>query len=57
MAGHLQIGSGAQIGAQAGVISNAEPGARLLGSPAQPVRDFFRQIATLKKLSAKRDNS
>jgi len=57
MAGHLQIGSGAQIGAQAGVISNAEPGARLLGSPAQPVRVFFRQIATLKKLSAKRDNS
>lgn len=57
MAGHLQIGDGAQIGAQAGVISNAEPGARLLGSPAQPVRDFFRQIAILKKLSAKRDNS
>lgn len=55
MAGHLNIGDGAQIGAQAGVISDVEPKARLLGSPAQPVRDFFRQIAMLKKLSAKRD--
>lgn len=55
MAGHLRIGDGAQIGAQAGVISDVEPKARLLGSPAQPVREFFRQIALLKKLSAKRD--
>jgi UDP-3-O-[3-hydroxymyristoyl] glucosamine N-acyltransferase len=55
MAGHLRIGDGAQIGAQAGVISDVESGARLLGSPAQPVREFFRQIALLKKLSAKRN--
>lgn len=55
MAGHLHIGDGAQIGAQAGVISDVEPKARLLGSPAQPVREFFRQVAILKKLSAKRD--
>jgi UDP-3-O-[3-hydroxymyristoyl] glucosamine N-acyltransferase len=57
MAGHLHIGDGAQIGAQAGVISDVEPKARLLGSPAQPVREFFRQIAVLKKLSAKRDGN
>ena len=57
MAGHLKIGDGAQIGAQAGVISDVEPKARLLGSPAQPVREFFRQIAILKKLSAKRDDN
>ena len=55
MAGHLQIGSGAQIGAQAGVISDVEPGAKMLGSPAQPSRDFFRQIAVLKKLLPKRN--
>jgi UDP-3-O-[3-hydroxymyristoyl] glucosamine N-acyltransferase len=57
MAGHLHIGDGAQIGAQAGVISDVEPKARLLGSPAQPVREFFRQIAVLKKLSAKRNGN
>ncbi len=55
MAGHLRIGDGAQIGAQAGVISDVEPKARLLGSPAQPVREFFRQVASLKRLSLRRD--
>jgi len=51
MAGHLRIGQGAEIGAQAGIISDVDPGAKVLGSPAQPKRDFFRQIATLKKLA------
>lgn len=51
MAGHLRIGQGAEIGAQAGLISDVDPGAKVLGSPAQPKRDFFRQIATLKKLA------
>ena len=51
MAGHLRIGQGAEIGAQAGVISDMAPDAKVLGSPAQPKRDFFRQIATLKKMA------
>ncbi len=50
MAGHLHIGQGAQIGAQAGVISDVPPEAILLGSPAQSRHDFFRQVATLKRL-------
>jgi UDP-3-O-[3-hydroxymyristoyl] glucosamine N-acyltransferase len=55
MAGHLRIGQGAQIGAQAGVISDTPSGATLLGSPAQPKQEFFRQVATLKRL-ARRHN-
>lgn len=54
MAGHLRIGRGAQIGAQAGVISDAPTGAILLGSPAQPRREFFRQVATLKQMAQRR---
>jgi len=50
MACHLHIGRGAQIGAQVGVISNAPAGAVLLGSPAQSRHEFFRQVATLKRL-------
>jgi UDP-3-O-[3-hydroxymyristoyl] glucosamine N-acyltransferase len=50
MAGHLRIGEGAVIGAQAGVISDTAAGATVLGSPAQPKNDFFRQVATLKKM-------
>ena len=51
MAGHLRIGEGAEVGAQAGVISDIAPGARVLGSPAQPKREFFRQIAMLRKIA------
>lgn len=54
--GHVTIGRGAQVGAQAGVISDVAPGAIVLGSPAQPRQDFFRQVATLKRL-AKRTSS
>lgn len=51
MAGHVRIGQGAEIGAQAGVMSDIAPGAKVLGSPAQPIKDFFRQIAKLKKMA------
>ena len=49
--GHLVIGRKARIGAQAGVMSDVPDGADVLGSPAQPVREFFRQVALLRKLS------
>jgi UDP-3-O-[3-hydroxymyristoyl] glucosamine N-acyltransferase len=53
MAGHLRIGQGAQIGAQAGVISDTPAGAVLLGSPAQPRKEFFRQVIALKRMIRK----
>ena len=56
MAGHLRLGQGSQIGAQAGVISDVAPGAVLLGSPAQPRSEFFRQVATLRRMARRRDN-
>ena len=51
MAGHLHIGQRSQIGAQAGVISDVPAGSILLGSPAQPRKEFFRQVATLKRMT------
>jgi UDP-3-O-[3-hydroxymyristoyl] glucosamine N-acyltransferase len=51
--GHLRIGQGAEIGAQAGVMSDLVPGAKVVGSPAWPIKDFFRQIAALKKMAKK----
>ena len=53
MVGHLRIGQSAEIGAQAGVISDIAPGAKMLGSPAQPMKDFLRQVATLKRMARK----
>ncbi len=54
IAGHIRIGQTAEIGAQAGVISDIVPGAKMLGSPAQPIKEFFRQVATLKTMARKR---
>jgi UDP-3-O-[3-hydroxymyristoyl] glucosamine N-acyltransferase len=51
MAGHLRIGKGSQIGAQAGVISDLAEHSAVLGSPAQPRKEFFRQVATLKRMT------
>jgi UDP-3-O-[3-hydroxymyristoyl] glucosamine N-acyltransferase len=50
MAGHISIGHGAKIGAQAGVMSDLPPGAEVVGFPAQARREFFRQIALLKRM-------
>ena len=57
LAGHLRIGRKARVGAQAGVMSDVPAGADVVGSPAQPARAMFREIAFLRRLvreSAKR---
>lgn len=51
LTGHLHIGKGAQIGGQAGVIGDVPAGAILMGTPAQPRKAFYRQVATLKRLT------
>ncbi len=51
LTGHLTVGAKARIGAQAGVMSDVAAGADVIGSPAEPVRDFFRGVATLRKLA------
>jgi UDP-3-O-[3-hydroxymyristoyl] glucosamine N-acyltransferase len=40
----------AKIGAQAGVISDIDDGAVVLGAPAMPSRDFMRSSAIFMKL-------
>jgi UDP-3-O-[3-hydroxymyristoyl] glucosamine N-acyltransferase len=50
LTGHLRIGRNARIGAQAGVMSDVPAGADVVGSPAQPAREFFRHVATMRRL-------
>ena len=50
LTGHLRIGRRARIGAQAGVMADVPAGADVVGSPAQPVREFFRHVAVLRRL-------
>ena len=56
LTGHLKLGKGARIGAQAGVMADVAAGADVVGSPAEPVRDFFRGVATLRKLARRPKN-
>lgn len=51
--GHIKIGDKARVGAQCGVMSDVEAGADVIGSPAMPFREFFRNVAVLRKLAKK----
>ncbi len=53
LSGHIKVGAGAQIGGQCGVLKDLPPGARVMGTPARPVRDFFKEIAILSRLVRK----
>jgi UDP-3-O-[3-hydroxymyristoyl] glucosamine N-acyltransferase len=50
-ADHVRVGARARVGAQSGVMSEIAPGTVVVGSPARPAREVFREIATLKKLA------
>lgn len=52
--GHLRIGLGARIGAQSGVMWDIPSGVDVVGTPAQPKRDFFRQVAMLRRMGQKK---
>ena len=47
---HVKLGDGVMAGGQCGVYTNVEPGARILGSPHRPYRDFFREFSLIQKL-------
>jgi UDP-3-O-[3-hydroxymyristoyl] glucosamine N-acyltransferase len=49
LAGHLRIGAGSRIGAKAGVMADVPPRSDLVGAPAQPVKMFFKEVATIRR--------
>ena len=51
IAGHLTIGPGVRIAAQSGVMKDVSAGQEVCGSPAVPIKQFFRQVATLTRIS------
>jgi UDP-3-O-[3-hydroxymyristoyl] glucosamine N-acyltransferase len=52
IADHLTIGEGAQIGASSGLMHDVPAGERWVGTPAKPVREFFREVTALRRLAA-----
>ncbi len=51
IADHISIGSHARIAAQSGVMQDILPKEVVMGSPAQPIREYFRQVATIKNIT------
>lgn len=48
--GHITIGKNSSIGAQSGIISNTKEGSEIMGSPAVPVKSFFKSSIIVPKL-------
>ena len=50
---HITIGERTMVGGQGGVIGDVPAGSVLWGTPAQPRREYLRQMAALKRLAKK----
>ena len=47
--GHIKVGDGAKIGAQAGLVGDLEPGVTVSGYPARPHTEVMRAAAALRR--------
>ena len=51
LADHVTVGDGAQIAAKTGVMRDIGPGEVVMGYPARPIRQFWRDVAALSRLT------
>jgi len=56
-AGHLKIGNGVQVAAKSAVLDDVPDGAKVMGIPAIPFREFARREATLRRMAKKKGAS
>ncbi len=59
VAGHLRVGQGTQIAGGSHVIEDVSPGSKVVGTPAQSIRDWTRERRAVQRLAAgaKEDSS
>ncbi|MBY0510824.1 MAG: UDP-3-O-(3-hydroxymyristoyl)glucosamine N-acyltransferase [Rhodospirillaceae bacterium] len=50
-ADHVTVGEGAQIAAKTGVMRDVGPGEIVMGYPARPIRQFWRDVAAVSRLT------
>jgi len=53
-AGHIKVGSGAQIAGTAHPKEDVPPGMVVGGTPARPIRQWAREVAILSRLAARK---
>ena len=51
LADHVTIGDGAQIAAKSGIMRDVPAGEAVMGYPAKPIRQFWREVAALSRLT------
>jgi UDP-3-O-[3-hydroxymyristoyl] glucosamine N-acyltransferase len=54
VAGHMRIGRGSRVGAQAGVMTDIPAGEEWVGSPAERAKVHFRYLIALRQMVAER---
>ena len=52
--GHVRIGMGAQIAGSSNVNDDVPPGARWGGTPAKPLKDWFRELTVVANLAKRK---
>ena len=52
--GHLTIGNGVQVAAKSAVLDDVPDGAKVMGIPAVPFREFARREAMLRRMAKKK---
>ncbi len=50
LAGHLKVGNNVKLGAQSGIMKNLKANSELIGSPAIPIRDWYKSSVIFGKL-------
>ena len=50
LAGHLKVGNNVKLGAQSGIMKNLKENSELIGSPAIPIRDWYKSSVIFGKL-------
>ncbi len=53
VAGHIRVGAGAQIAGASHVKDDVPPRARMVGTPAKPIREFAREANAVRRLAAR----
>ncbi len=48
--GHIQVADGTRIGAQSGIMGNIKKADELMGSPTQPLRQYLKSMAYIRRL-------
>ncbi len=54
LADHVVVGDGAQLAAQSGLMRDVPAGEKWGGSPARPVKAWFREVAALARLARRK---